>query len=169
MALPTALYICFSIVKSIKYRLILIPFVVIIAMVFFYFTPYSTSYSANNYMISGKGILSTQYCLVYLNILICAFFYKAIRICREETIKVLFGSIVITIMMVVFNKSFPALTDRLMDIATFVSFVPLFFIRNKGYKYFLVVYVIFFGLMRLRVVSSGLDPHVMNLSSFFSL
>lgn len=168
MLLPCSLYICFMCVSSLRLRLISLPVILASATAFFYLTPYSRSYSASNYMISGKGILSTQYCLVYLNIVITLFFYKSLKVYKEENKRVFFSAITITFMMVIFNKGFPAFTDRLMDIATFISFVPLFFIRNKGYKYFLFIYIIFFGLMRLRVISSGLDPHVMTMSSFFS-
>ncbi len=167
MILPCALYLCFFIIKSLKYRLIAIPLIMLAAMVIFYLTPYSKTYSASNFSISGKGIFSTQYCLVYLNLALIVFFYRAINISRDESVRIYFSAVLITLIMVAFNKSFPAMTDRLMDIATFLSFIPLFFIRCKGYKLFLLVYACFFSLMRFRVISSDLGPQVMNMSYFF--
>jgi len=169
MALPSALFLSFFYINKIKYKIICIPFVLMCAAAMFYLTPFAKSYSANNYMIDGKGIFSTQYCLVYLNLLIIFFFRKRITLASKEVLSLYFGAITIAIMMIVFNRGFPAFTDRLMDIATLMSVIPLFYIRNNGYKFFLFFYVIFFGLMRYRVVTSGLDPTVMNFDSFFSL
>ncbi|HHQ2448159.1 EpsG family protein [Raoultella ornithinolytica] len=169
MVLPVCLFLLFMYVKNRKLKLLSIPLIVTLSLIFFFLTPYSESYSKSNYNIQGRGIFDSLYLLIYITLFIIYFFRKSIiPEFREVITSIFFTSLTITIIMVMMNKSFPAFTDRLVDITTFLSFLCLFFIRLKWYELFLLAYLCLFSFLRFRMaIQLFSDYPFISASSFY--
>ncbi|MEN8335225.1 EpsG family protein [Acinetobacter pittii] len=151
MILPIGLYLILFFVEKNIYRLALIPLLLVVSSFAMKQSLYAEKYTKSAYNIESVPLLSGQYFFIFLMFILFCFLRRMVNPIFKKEVNIIFLiSTSMLFLMVVMAAYFPAISDRLLSMTTFLFLLCLFFIKGKYYKFVLTVFIIIFNLWYLK-------------------
>lgn len=153
MILPISIYFIFKILKRKIYKIIIVPVIFSVALIFLMNSKYGLIYSKQEYNIDGIPLLSVRFFLLIIMFFIFSYFKNNISIdYREKVFNISLVALSMTFLVVFLNSTYPAISDRLLDMVNFLMILCLMFTcTTKKAILIIFLYFIVYNLWFLKI------------------
>lgn len=162
MILPILLYCVFSVIKRERLRLLMVPIIALVSLVGLEFTRYAVKYDESTTDWDKLNLLGGN-CLMLYTLVIALFYFKnsISNKYKDQVIKLIYITSVLTLLIVILNFDFPAIANRLLALAIFFAFLGHGFMRGRKNLLFILLIAFVFSAWNFNII-------VMDPRSFFN-